>query len=68
MPSVGSRCHELRVGDDGRQWRLLYRIDADAILVIDVFRKTTQKTPARSIERGRNRLQAYDGGQRSGGA
>jgi phage-related protein len=68
MPSVGSRCHELRVGDDGRQWRLLYRIDADAILVIDVFRKTTQKTPARIIERGRNRLQAYDGGQRSGGA
>lgn len=60
MPSVGSRCHELRVGDDGRQWRLIYRIDGDAILAIDLFRKTTQKTPKNVIERCRRRLKSYD--------
>lgn len=60
MPSIGGRCHELRVSDDGRQWRLVYRIDVNAILVIDVFRKTTQKTPKTAIERCRRRLRDYD--------
>jgi phage-related protein len=60
MTAVGPGCHELRVGDDGRQWRLIYRVDADAILVIDLFRKTTQKTPKHAIERCRRRLRDYD--------
>jgi hypothetical protein len=32
MPSVAARCHELRVNDERRTWRLMYRIDADAIM------------------------------------
>jgi len=32
MPSIGRRCHELRVPDKGRDWRIVYRIDADAIV------------------------------------
>lgn len=60
MPSIGLRCHELRVADDGRQWRLIYRIDADAILAVDLFRKTTQKTPKKVIQRCRRRLRDYD--------
>jgi phage-related protein len=59
MPSIGPGCHELRVDDDGRQWRLVYRIDFDAILVVDVIRKTTQKTPKRAIERCERRLRDY---------
>jgi DNA-binding XRE family transcriptional regulator len=38
MPSIGPRCHELRVRQEGRNWRIVYRIDRDAILVADVFR------------------------------
>jgi len=60
MPSIGPRCHELRVRDEGRQWRLVYRTDPHAILVVDLFRKTTQKTPKQAIERCRWRLQQYD--------
>jgi len=60
MPSIGLRCHELRVGDDGRQWRLIYRVDADGILVVDLFRKTTPKTPRQAIERCKRRLRSYD--------
>ncbi len=62
MPSIGPRCHELRVRDGSKSWRLVYRTDPDAILVVDLFQKTTQKTPIRAIERCRSRLRSYDEG------
>ncbi len=49
MPSVGPRCHELRVNDAKANWRLMYRLDADAILILEVFAKKTQATPRREI-------------------
>jgi phage-related protein len=60
MPSIGARCHELRVRDEGKQWRLIYRTDPDAILVADLFRKTTQKTPKQTLARCQQRLRQYD--------
>jgi hypothetical protein len=33
MPSVGPRCHEIRVRDENRNWRVVYRLDADAIVI-----------------------------------
>lgn len=60
MSTVGPRCHELRVIDQGSSWRLIYRIDPDAIVILDVFRKTTRATPAAVVERCRRRLRAYD--------
>src|SRR5712692_8300604 len=30
MPAIGPRCHELRVQDHDKTWRIVYRIDADA--------------------------------------
>ena len=60
MPAIGARCHELRVVDEARTWRLVYRIDADAIVIADVFPKTTQQTPARVIAECRRRLRMYD--------
>jgi phage-related protein len=62
MPSVGPRCHELRINDaqTNKIWRIMYRIDSDAILIIDVFAKKTQKTPKRVIEACQKRLKAYD--------
>ena len=41
MPSIGSRCHELRVIDENKIWRIVYRIDADAIVILEVFQKNS---------------------------
>ena len=60
MPTIGPRCHELRVVDAGVTWRLVYRLDPDAIVIADVFRKTTAATPVRVIEDCRRRLRQYD--------
>ncbi len=60
MPSIGSRCHELRVRDIDQNWRLIYRIDDDAILIVEVFNKTTRATPNNIIENCKKRLSKYD--------
>lgn len=60
MPSIGPHCHELRIVDERASWRLVYRIDPDAILVVEVFRKTTRATPRRVLEACRRRLARYD--------
>jgi len=60
MPSIGMRCHELRIIDENAQWRIIYRIDSDAIIILDVFQKQTQRTPQNVIERCKKRIQLYD--------
>lgn len=60
MPSIGSRCHELRIRDADKNWRLIYRIDDDAILIVEVFNKTTRANPKNVIENCKNRLSKYD--------
>ena len=60
MPSIGTRCHELRISDDRREWRLVYCIDSDAIVIGEVFAKTTQKTPSRVLNQCRRRFALYD--------
>jgi len=60
MPSIGRRCHELRIVDSGAAWRIVYRNDGDAIVVADVFSKKTAKTPPRVIAACARRLKEYD--------
>ncbi|MBR1836975.1 MAG: type II toxin-antitoxin system RelE/ParE family toxin [Kiritimatiellae bacterium] len=62
MPSIGRRCHELRVADAEQSvtWRVMYRTDDDAILVAEVFGKTTQKTPKQEIELCKKRFATFD--------
>ena len=60
MPSIAPRCHELRVRDENRIWRIIYRIDSDAILIVEVFAKTTRKTPNSVIAICRRRLSLFD--------
>jgi phage-related protein len=36
MPGIGASCHELRVRDVDHDWRIVYAIERDAILVLDV--------------------------------
>jgi phage-related protein len=60
MPSIGSHCHELRVRDRDKIWRIIYRIDDDAIVVVEVFSKTTRTTPKSVIDICQKRLVRYD--------
>jgi phage-related protein len=60
MPVIGERCHELRVVDVDKTWRIIYRIDSDAIVILDVFSKKTRTTPQSVINRSRKRLREYD--------
>ena len=60
MPSIGKRCHELRIQDREQTWRIVYRIDTDAIVLIDVFNKKTGTTPKNVIGRCKIRLKDYD--------
>lgn len=60
LPSIGSRCHELRIADTGKIWRIVYRIDQDAIILLAVFEKQTSQTPRHVIEACERRLRDYD--------
>jgi phage-related protein len=60
LPVIGPRCHELRVVDGGSSWRLVYRIDTEAVVIADVFRKTTRSTPIPVIQACKRRLGSYD--------
>jgi phage-related protein len=60
MPAIGAQCHELRIQDAGATWRIVYRIDDDAIVIVDVFSEKTSVTPSRVIETCRKRLREYD--------
>ena len=62
MPTIDKRCHELRITDDKMSWRIVYRIDADAIVIAEVFSKKTGKTPKSIIETCKARLREYDNG------
>jgi phage-related protein len=61
MPSIGVRCHELRITDENRIWRIVYRVDTDAIVILEVFQKKTPKTPQDMIDTSRRRLRQYEG-------
>jgi phage-related protein len=60
MSSIGSGCNELRIVDENKIWRIIYRIDDDAIILLEVFLKQTNKTPKRVIENCKRRLKLYE--------
>ncbi|WP_372808680.1 type II toxin-antitoxin system RelE/ParE family toxin [Pontiella sp.] len=60
MPSIGRRCHELRITDKNEIWRIIYRSDIDAIIIADVFKKKTRETPKRVIDESKKRFMKYD--------
>lgn len=60
MSVIGARCHELRIVDTGKTWRIIYRLDSDAVVIADVFQKTTPQTPRPVITNARRRLRQYD--------
>lgn len=60
MPSIGARCHELRIRDENRTWRINYRVDPDAVVIGEVFAKTMPTTPREVIANCQRRFRAYD--------
>jgi len=66
MPSIGTRCHELRINDENLTWRIIYRIYTDAILILDVFEKKTNKTPKSIIDICKQRINRFEGDVKEG--
>lgn len=60
MPVIGPRCHELCITDANVSWRIVYRVDAEAIVLLEVFAKKTSKTPNRIINLCKKRIREYD--------
>lgn len=57
MSSIGPRCHELRIDDENKTWRIVCRIDEDAIVIVKLFRKKTQQTSKRTVALSQKRLE-----------
>ena len=64
MSSLAARCHELRVSDGEVTWRIVYRVDADAIVIGEVFGKKSRKTPQIVVKECRKRFKDYDNASR----
>ena len=60
MPAIGRRCHELRIPEEDATWRIFYRIDEDAIVILDVLKKKTRATPKTVVATCKRRLAEYD--------
>ena len=60
MPSIGRRCHELRIVDENSTWRIVYRMNSDAVIIVEVFSKKTAQTSKRVIATCNSRLREYD--------
>jgi phage-related protein len=60
MPVIGPRCHELRINDEAGTFRIIYRADTDAVVILDVCKKKTEQTPQSIIESCSRRLREYD--------
>jgi Phage-related protein len=60
MPTIGARCHELRIIDETVTWRIIYRLDPDAIVLLGVFEKKTKETPRRVIDVCKERIRNYE--------
>lgn len=59
MPDIGRGCHELRIVDRHATWRLIYYMDADAVVILKVFSKKTKATTRRVIDACKTRLAQY---------
>ncbi len=56
IPSIGAGCHELRIVDAKVNWRIMYHIAVDAIVILDVFKKQTEATPKAGLAACQRRL------------
>ena len=60
MPAIGTRCHELRINDEAKTWRIVYQVHKDAVLILEIFEKKTGKTPKSVIDVCKQRIKFYE--------
>jgi phage-related protein len=59
MPQIAKECHEIRVNDQNQTWRIVYAIESDAIVILEVFSKKTATTPQAVIATCQRRIKQY---------
>ena len=59
MPDIGAGCHELRIVDGHRSWRIMYHVAPEAIVILEVFPKKTAATPRHVIMECQKRLAEF---------
>jgi phage-related protein len=52
--------YELRINDENSSWPINYRMDDDAIIIFEVFKKKTQQTPKQLLDICKKRIREYD--------
>lgn len=60
ISAVGKNCHELRIIDENKNWRILYHVHEHAIVILEVFEKKSRATPRQVIENCKRRLKFYE--------
>lgn len=60
LPGLGPRCGALRIPDAEHHWRIMFRVDSDAVLVAEVYAKKTRKIPVEAMQRCGRRFKQYD--------
>lgn len=59
MPAIGAGCHELRIRDENKNWRIFYHLSPDAVVILGVSAKATRKTPIALQITCKQRLKVY---------
>jgi len=59
MPSIGRKCYELRIPDQDHTWRIVYHVDSEAIVILEVLAKKSRETPREVIDTCKLRLTRY---------
>ena len=59
MPTIGKRCHGLRIPDNTKNWRIFYHLDPDAVVILEILDKQTQQTPLETVRACQRRLKLY---------
>jgi phage-related protein len=57
--ALGAGCHELRIVDRDSTWRIVYFVEREAVVILEVFSKKTRETPKQVIETCKSRLRLY---------
>lgn len=59
MSAIGTNCHELRVVDERVNWRILYGLTSDAVVILEVFEKKSRATPKQILNIAKRRWKRY---------
>jgi phage-related protein len=59
LPGLGPGCHEFRIRDEAKSWRIIYHLSDEAAVLLEVFSKKSGRTPGRVFRRCQRRLASY---------